>query len=407
MFLSAISPCIAFTYLLRGVDILTILMLVVYSTLASLGFSLLGLLLATCAMERYRQVVASVMLVLGLGGLFLAGCGVTADVLRSPPAMELRDFFLGVAAMFTAYASYFLLLYLAAAAQLSFASSNRSTALRIVMFAQQALLVGWMAYAWLQEQRQLDVLLAALMFSGLHWYVMGIFLIGEPERLSPRVRRDLPQSFLGRALLTWFNPGAGSGLMFALANFLAVAVLLQLAVQFGLGIPTVSFGMMGPPLWNPQEKMFYASLLGLCYLTIYLGLGKLLLGAVRPAPTEGVGIVLRVALNVLLVALGAGIPLVIQMSSDNLQNSGYSLLHITNPFWTVVEVVHPFRALPTEISVLLVALPAAAGLVLLLNLAAVVAEVRQVRIARPTRLVEEDAERSPAARPLAPTSPWD
>ena len=34
------------------------------------------------------------------------------------------------------------------------------------------------------------------MFSGLHWYAMGIFLIGEPERLSPRVRRDLPQSFL-------------------------------------------------------------------------------------------------------------------------------------------------------------------------------------------------------------------
>ena len=45
----------------------------------------------------YRQVVASVMLVLALGGLFLAGCGVTADTLRSPPAMELRDFFLGVA----------------------------------------------------------------------------------------------------------------------------------------------------------------------------------------------------------------------------------------------------------------------------------------------------------------------
>jgi hypothetical protein len=41
VYLSAIAPCIAFTYLLRGVDIRTILMLIFDTVLASLGFSLL------------------------------------------------------------------------------------------------------------------------------------------------------------------------------------------------------------------------------------------------------------------------------------------------------------------------------------------------------------------------------
>ncbi len=301
VFLSAISPCIAFTYLLRGVDILTILMLVVYTTLASLGLSLIGLLLATCAMERYRQVVASVMLVLALGGLFLFGCAMVQESLRGMPAVELEQFFIANAALLTGYASYFVLLYLAAAAQLSFASSNRSSALRIVMVVQQALFCGWMAYVWLENERRVEIVMFVLLCSGLHWYAMGTFLTGEPERLSPRVKRDLPQSFLGRALLTWFNPGAGTGYVFAIANFLTVALLAQIAVRFCLESP-------GRPLWTPVDSVFCAGLVGLCYLVIYLGLGKLLLSAVRNVPPEGVGVVLRVGLNLLLVAAGAESP---------------------------------------------------------------------------------------------------
>ncbi len=402
VFLSAVSPCIAFTYLLRGVDILTILMLVVYSALASLGLSLGALLLASCSLERYRQVVASVILVLGLGGLFLAGCGLAADLLRTSPAFNPNEFFAANGVLLTVYASYFVLLYLAAAAQLSFTSSNRSTAARIVMFVQQGLLAGWMAVSWLEGPRELELLLVLLVLSGIHWYAMGVFLIGEPQRLSLRVQRDLPQSFLGRALFTWFNPGSGTGLMFALANFLAVVLLALGLTPLG---PVRPFSTT-MPLWNPEQRVFYLGLCGFCYLTIYLGLGKLLLDLVRPAPTEGVGVVLRVALCLLLLVLGTAIPLVIQMSLDDLRQSGYSLLHISNPFWTIAELCNPFRSPPAETEVLVIALPAAAALVLLVNLRRVVAEVRQVRIARPTRVVEAEALESPPPVPTGPSSPW-
>ncbi len=96
----------------------------------------------------------------------------------------------------------------------------------------------------------------------------------------------------------------------------------------------------------------------------------------------------------------------IQMSSDSLQNTGYSLLQITNPLWTMEELANPYKARPPEIGVLMIALPVAAALVLLLNLPAVVAEVRQVRIAKPVRLAEEEA-RTVGARSRYPDGAYE
>ena len=114
-----------------------------------------------------------------------------------------------------------------------------------------------------------------LLCSGVHWYVMGMFLTGEPERLSPRVKRDLPQSFLGRACSPGSIPALARAISFCLSGFLAVAALAQIAVQF-------SFANSGMTRMAPSEKVFCAGLVGLCYLTIYLGLGKLLRAARVP-----------------------------------------------------------------------------------------------------------------------------
>ena len=50
-------------------------------------------------------------------------------------------------------------------------------------------------------------------------------MTGESPELSSRVKRKLPQSLLGRALSTWFNPGPGTGYLFALANCAAMFAL--------------------------------------------------------------------------------------------------------------------------------------------------------------------------------------
>ena len=66
VYLSAVSPCLAFTYMLRGIAFPTILVLLFYVVLGSLGLSVISLLIGTLTTEKHWQVVLSVLLIIGL-----------------------------------------------------------------------------------------------------------------------------------------------------------------------------------------------------------------------------------------------------------------------------------------------------------------------------------------------------
>ena len=68
VYYSALAPCIAFTYLLRGIDILTIMLLLFYTFVLSVLLSSVGLLVATVSRSRHWQVLLSVTLVMALCG---------------------------------------------------------------------------------------------------------------------------------------------------------------------------------------------------------------------------------------------------------------------------------------------------------------------------------------------------
>jgi hypothetical protein len=229
---------------------------------------------------------------------------------------------------------------------------------------------------------------------------MGIFMTAESPDLSPRVQRGLPKSFLGRVFLTWFNPGPGSGFMFAVGNTLSAGLLAMIGVAWATLGPWPGGGT--PPA---QVLSFAASffLLALGYLIFYLGIGNLLTRLLRLV--MNVTIVNVVLLNVLLVVAGCGIPELIRLTFDYHEH-GYTLLHITNPFWTVETVERSAGGGFAGAATLLVLIGAA--IVFLLNLLYAVPEVRLVRIAKPKRMVEEDELLAPAQpAPAQPSSPWD
>ncbi len=397
VYLSAISPCLAFTYLLRGLDILTIAMIILYLFFGSLGLSLFCLLLATAINEKYQQVAISVGLVFGLGYAFLGACIAAGTMLSWNVGFDDRAFWILNAALLTQYISYFTLFYLAAAAQLSFVGSNRSTPLRITTLAQQALFLAWIGGAWLASgSTDTDPLAGAALIVGLHWFVMGVFMTGEPSRISPRVMRDLPQSFLGRAFFTWFNPGPASGYLFAITNFLGAAALILTALAWSR-----TQGRSSAPL------LYVPLMCGLClsYLAVYLGLGRIILA--RLARYMHITVASRVLIHVLLVFVGTVVPLTIHMTLLGFRNEGYTLLQVTNPFWTLSEAFS--YTPPHEIWTVAVVLGVVGLIVFALNLPAVAEEVRLVRIAAPQRVAEEDAEIAAAHAPAVPlkTSPWD
>jgi hypothetical protein len=402
VYFSAISPCLAFTYMLRGIDVPTIVFVLCLVFLASLALSLIGLVVATATPERHWQVVLSVFLIAGLGWLFFLGSMLAWEILESPNiGYQDPEFWLGTAAFLTGYASYFALLFCAASCQLTFSTDNRSTPLRVVMLAQQVLFTGWMAVPLILYSEFVPVMIYMLL-SGIHWYIMGAFMIGESGQLSERVKRTLPQTFFGRATLTWFNPGPATGYLFTIANLLTVLLLGCFALTFGRMFIDPQGGWLNRNL----EQSVQFAVLGFCYVTIYLGLGRLIVALLRRI--GNVGMLLNVLLQVLLLVIGTGVPLTFHLMSPVYRND-YSLIEISNPFWTLAEVVDgPLP--PDQIMALLIFLPAVAAIVFLLNLPGVVAEVRHVRIARPKRVEEEDAEiaaqLAPSPEPVR-TSPWD
>jgi hypothetical protein len=413
VYYSAISPCLAFTYLLRGIDIVTILFVLLYLFVTSLALSLLALLIATISRERHWQIVLSVIVVVGLAFVFMGSLGIGHVILSENPfAVTDQWFWIGHAAAATAYASTFALLFCAASAQLTFPSDNRSTALRICMLAQHVLFTGWMAYAasLATTRSQFAVFSAEPLFiymsmTAIYWFVMGSFMTGESPNLSPRVQRGLPKSGLARALFTWFNPGPGTGYVFALAN-VAAAVLFT---YIGMWIWISFYGALtGPGLRRFENEVLIFGALVVCYFIIYLGIGKLVLAWLRRRNIAGV--LTSLVTNVLLVLLGCGVPLVIHLMSEDLRmNAGYRMLHITNPLYTAIYALDGPRRLGSETATVLAILTCGAVVVLLLNARGIVFEARRTRVAQPKRVADEEAELTALHSTLAysPTNPWD
>ncbi len=390
VYLSALAPCIAFTYLLSGVDLFMIAFMLFYTVLASVVLSTAGLLISTLSTERHVQTVAMLVLISGLGGLFFfSSVGVT-ETLSSMPLIPFddQDFWMTNAAIVTLTACATALLLLAAAARISFESENRSSTLRVVMLIQQAALLGWLALLWVRVENS-GALFFLLSVMGMYWGALGMLLVSERPEMSHRVRRNLPQSPVARAFLTWFNPGPGAGYLFAVAN-LTSCVLLAVAGALYFEIT----GLPGGP--RGSEWIGFALLL-LSYVVLYLGAGRLLIGYLRR--WIAIGLFRGVLVQAVLLVLGTLVPIVVQMSLAWYHD--YTVLQASNPFWSLNEAseVELFSS-PAEITISFLLVAACAAAVLVLNLLANRRELAQSPEAIPQRVLEDLA----PARP--PRNPW-
>jgi hypothetical protein len=399
VYYSALSPCIAFTYLLHGIDIVTILLMLSYSFLASLLLSAVGLMVATVTHFRHAQMLLSVLLLLGLVFVTIVWCWWMGMLIAEYEVFPYDDpdFWVTQLAILMFHISYLVLFVLTAAAQSSFASDNRSTRLRVVMLVQQVLITGWFLYVWIQVEDH-DVLFVPLTLSGIHWMVMGALMTGEWAELSPRVRRQLPQSLLGRIFLTWFNPGSGTGYLFACINLFAVTLTISTAATV-----TSMFTAFSGTLNNGSLYWFGALLCGYC--TLYLGAGRLLILWLRRYLSFG--LLLPLLLHGLLALLGAAIPVFAQAWIMGFADfDTYTELQVTNWFWTLAEAADGNN--PTIPSVTLLVVGGALGM-LLVHLILAAGEVEQVRQEEPQRVKLDESQLHPAKHAVQkrPSSPFD
>jgi hypothetical protein len=405
IYLSALLPCLAFTYLLRGLDIFTVLLVVFYTCLLSLGLALGGLLLATLSPPRQRYVIVGVIFAVTLFYIFgmvatLLGGMVAAGISLDDPEFWAVNFSLALL-----YANAVTLVFLSARAQLMSPSQNRSSALRVALTIAYLSAVGWFSWAVLRIDD--DAVYALLYLGTIFWFCCGLVLVGESDQLSARVRRTLPKSALGRALLSWYLPGSGTGYTFVLWHMLALCVVAplmsssfvsDLAQQLSTNVRTAS----SP---NAADRVFDAAVVATSYLAIYLGLARLILMAVRRY--DEVRLSIRFLTGVLLVMFLGGGPWVIQIANPQTRNMHYTLMQATNPIWTLSEYCINNGPPAGNGEVLVVILPLAGALIWALNLPSIARQLQSRRVAVPQRITEEDHALAVAAlRPVGPTSPW-
>ncbi|PQO44308.1 ABC transporter permease [Blastopirellula marina] len=400
VYLSALAPCVAFTYLLRGIDIITICYVMVAATLASVLLSMAGLLLATVTNSKAWQSVLSVAVIILFLIAFFGAIAMSIGAIVEDTGWRRYDdanFWILTICVLTFYFSYLALLYFAAAAAISFASENRSTKLRMVMLVQHFLFFIWFCWGYIESGYEEAILCVLATFLAIHWGTHGALMVGENPALSPRVRRSIPKTVFKRLYSNWFLPGPARGYLFATSGMISGAVAI---LCLCLATPELALGGS----YDVEMAVAYV-LVVTSYLVIYLGVGRILMMGVRKVGSGDV--FLSAIIHLLLLLFGVFVPIIIQLSTYWLPNDEYSIVQISNPFWTLTSIIDdPNMIWHPELGGAILLLTAGAVLMFGLQIIISAKDIVPTSQAAPDRVAEEDRLLSPQTSG-GPENPWD
>jgi hypothetical protein len=308
-----------------GLDVVSIVLTLSYVFLASVTLSVVGLLLGTLTRSRHWNTLLSVLFLIGLLIVAFTSFQFTAILVMAHPPLDTASFWITNLLVVTILGSFLVLAILAAAGNISFASDNRSTRLRIVMFVQQMLFIGALTYGWLMGE-DAEILLMLIGLVASYWMFMGTLMIGESGQLSLRARRRLPTSFLSRACFTWFNPGPGTGYLFAVLNLFTVW-LIYVAMLTASQLT----GFRGQP--DSPGWLLFGSLT-VAYAALFLGLDRILLLLMNRLRIS-ITMLTSLLVQICLLLVTSSVPFIVTLWASDFRGAEYSLLQCPNWLWTL------------------------------------------------------------------------
>lgn len=257
IYYSALTPFIAFTYLLRGIDVPTIAYILLVGFIASVVVSLLALTLSTFASQRQWQVLLTLLVLGGLLTVMILASLAVSEFLRNAIPFQDPKFWFINAAILSIAVGYSLLVEQIAVAQLTFDADNRSTGVRIVTSVLVALWILCPVVAWLWFGGTSPIADEIIVVCAIQLGVIGLFFVTEPEALSRRLHRNMSRMKLRRLPALLYYPGGSRGLFYCLAHIAVALAILYATVR--------AF----PPSTGSQT-MDRAEMLSM-YLIVYLG----------------------------------------------------------------------------------------------------------------------------------------
>ena len=229
---AAMAPFVTMSFLLGGIDFLSIAISLVVMFMASLLACALCIFLSTIA--RSRAVSGVVYVVMGVAVLlalllaipaFRVLSSVLFFALSGQPGVTASQMFWTLGIVTTVWIAMLINLILLAVNRLSLATDDSVTYLRLGFLAQLLVMAGWaMVFLFdpISSQRAAGAVLATL--GGLHLAAFGVFALTESPEVPRRARLRMSAASFHAALVRLFGPGGGRG---------QAAFLLQLTILVG------------------------------------------------------------------------------------------------------------------------------------------------------------------------------
>ena len=381
VYLSVIAPCIALTYLLRGVTLEVIAMTILVITSCSLALSVIAISVAAFSRTRMQQVFFSIVLLAGQVFCAFWTGGVLIAVVSS--GVYGLEGWIAFGVFLLAIVLYGWLLLRCGACAIGFSSDNRSTPIRIPLLAiglVMSTMSGFMIASYVTANQMQQTIAIAVIFLFVHWGIAGSIMMGERGTIPARARRSLPSSLLGRVFLTWLNPGAGPGYLFILLSFVGSAFTLAIA-------PWI---LLQPNQRNIQFSLLIYVVAMTCYLALYLGLVRLACLVFLRRVLVG-RLVMAIAMTLVMIILSVVITCSVNLAANDYQVLSFDWYCFPNLFWTLSKLFPDSGSswgTPEEmfavVGLVLTTLPIAS-----LNILLTAKDVVLLRIETPERVQEE------------------
>jgi hypothetical protein len=228
---SACAPFMTFTYLLRGIDIPSILLVLAVDFLAVLLGTQLTIFLGAAPASWGLKLLLGAVGLGCLGMLFGSSLGGTLGILEEGlgSRMDSVEFWLIAGAIVTAVVAVMGLLFVWSVAVVSSPSSNRALPVRLYV------LMGWLAtggVAALLAWRFREPIPLYLWMDAVVVLLCSQILtsINERERWGPRVARTIPRRWWLRGPAFLLYSGAAGGVLFAVVLLALTIALPSLAL---------------------------------------------------------------------------------------------------------------------------------------------------------------------------------
>lgn len=323
---STCMPFMTLTYLLRGIDFLSIFFLLTFCLLLVVPVIQLAILIGCLPIVRQLKSALGLIGVFIGFGVFPVVLEVSNEILRYGLASQMasKSFWAVVATVLVFIALGIGFLFILAIATVTPSSANRAFPIRVYM-AMMWLVILAVTATWSFFENTYFPLIFWLAVSGVLAGMTIMTAICEREELGIRITRTIPATTVSRLAAFIFYSGAASGVAF----FLFIVFLTALVVG---AIATIVEGGSIPSFRDYHDwedglcivgsMVFYCFAYAMCALLVRK---KIFPKRIKPMYTW--------AILIVLVAIGSLGPVLICLfffSPSELRNS--NVPHILNPF---------------------------------------------------------------------------